>query len=285
MNFLKSNASGVWHRGLIGTGALRLARDDRESDMKKPLIRVSPQRAGMAGSEVSPMYRNGSRYFLAMLLSLAILVVTQVTHAGTPAPTAPGPPLSSNFPGPFWQIMTPVGGTASVSNAHLFLNVPGGSNHDALASGNQAVRAVQPIGNANFDISIKIDSTIAASAEGTKEGIMVISDANDLITYELAADGTNIHLSAEIVAGGVATSVLDDGSFSQYQSPMYLRLTRAASVYGVYYSTDGTNWISATNFTDSKVPKLIGPFASNYSATPSNAAQVEMSVNWFKVQP
>jgi hypothetical protein len=217
-------------------------------------------------------------------LSLAILLVTQVTRAATPAPTAPGPPLSSNFPGPFWQIMTPVGGTASASNAHLFLDVPGGSNHDALASGNQAVRAVQPIGNVNFDISIKIDSTIAASAEGTKEGIMVISDANNLITYELAADGTNIHLSAEMVAGGVAKSVLDDASF-QYQSPIFLRLTRAASVYGVYYSTDGTNWISATNFTDSKVPKLIGPFASNYSATPSNAAQVEMSVNWFKVQP
>jgi hypothetical protein len=284
VNLLKSNASGVWHRGLIGTGALRLARFDRESDMMKQLIRVSPQRAGMAESEVSPMNRNGSRCFLAMLLSLAILLVTQVTHAATPAPTAPGPPLSSNFPGPFWQIMTPVGGTASASNAHLFLDVPGGSNHDALASGNQSVRAVQPIGNVNFDISIKIDSTIAASAEGTKEGIMVISDANNLITYELAADGTNIHLSAEMVAGGVAKSVLDDASF-QYQSPIFLRLTRAASVYGVYYSTDGTNWISATNFTDSKVPKLIGPFASNYSATPSNAAQVEMSVNWFKVQP
>jgi hypothetical protein len=285
VNLLKSNVSGVWHRGLTGTGALLPTLDDRKSDITKQLIRVSPQRAGKAESEVSPMYRNGSRYLLAILLSLATLLVTQVTHAATPSPTAPGPPLSSDFPGPFWQIMTPVGGTASVSNGHLFLNVPGGSNHDALAPGNHAVRAVQPIGNNNFDISIKIDSTIAASADGTKEGIMVISDINNLITYELAADGTNIHLSAEIVAGGVATSVLDDGSFSQYQSPMYLRLTRAASVYGVYYSADGTNWISATHFSYSKVPKLIGPFASNYSATPSKAAQVDMSVNWFKVQP
>jgi hypothetical protein len=42
-------------------------------------------------------------------------------------------------------------GPATVSNQHLFLNVPGGSNHDALNPPNQAVRVVQPIGNLDFD--------------------------------------------------------------------------------------------------------------------------------------
>jgi hypothetical protein len=231
------------------------------------------------------MHRKESRYLLAMVFPLAILIAAHTTLAATPAPAAPGPPLSSNFPGPFWEVTAPAGGTASVSNAHLFLNVPGGSNHDALTSGNQAVRVVQPIGNTAFDVSIKIDSTIAAGSEGVKEGLMVISDASDFISYELAADGTNIHLSAEIVTGGVATTVLDDASFSHYQSPIYLRLTRAASTFGAYYSIDGVAWTPATTFTDSKVPKLIGPFASNYSPTPSKAIPVEISVNWFEVQP
>jgi hypothetical protein len=230
------------------------------------------------------MYRNGSRYFHAILLLLTILLNTQVVRAATPVPAAPGPPLSSSFSGPFWQVMTPIGGTAAVSNGHLFLNVPGGSNHDALTTGNDAVRVVQPIGNTNFDVSIKLDSTLAATNEGIGEGLMVISDASNFITYELAADGSNIHLSAEIVAGGVSRSVFDDGSFGQYQSPMYLRLTRTANVYGAYYSTDGLTWISATTFIDARIPKLVGPFASNYSLTPSNAIPVEMSVNWFKVQ-
>jgi hypothetical protein len=230
------------------------------------------------------MYRNKSRCTFDVLI-LTMLLMTHATHAATPAPTAPGPPLSSDFHGPFWQVMTPVGGTVSASNAHLFLNVPGGSNHDAVTSGNQAVRVVQPVGNTNFDVSIKIDSTISAGDAGTKEGLMVISDTNNFVTYALAADGTTIRLSAEIVAGGVATSVLDDENFSQYQSPMYLRLTRTAGVYGAYYSVDGTTWTSATNFKCSNVPKLIGPFASNYNATPSEAVQVEMSVNWFAVQP
>ena len=71
-------------------------------------------------------------------------------------------------------------------------------------------------------------TTLAATNGGIREGLMVISDASNFVTYELAADGSNIHLSAEIVAGGVSRSVFDDGSFRQYQSPMYLRLTRTA---------------------------------------------------------
>ena len=56
--------------------------------------------------------------------------------------------------------MNPNGGSASISNAHLFLGVPGGANHDTVSPSNQAVRVVQAIGNENFDVAIKIDSPI-----------------------------------------------------------------------------------------------------------------------------
>jgi hypothetical protein len=213
----------------------------------------------------------------------AVLAITHSSQADTPVPAPPGAPLASSFPGPFWQVVTPAGGTASISNAHLFLNVPGGSNHDALVPSNQAVRAVQAIGNVTFDVSIKIDSPIDASSAGTREGLMVICDSKDFITFELATDGNNIHLSSETVASGVATTVLDDANFNQYQSPFYLRLTRAASTYSAYYSIDGVTWTPAITFTNPKIPTLIGPFASNYSPTPSKAAPVAMSVNWFDV--
>jgi hypothetical protein len=234
--------------------------------------------------EVFSMYRNCSRYLLAIVSSLTIVLATHPILAATPTPAAPGVPLASNFPGPFWEVVTPAGGTASVSSAHLFLNVPGGSNHDALLPSNQAVRVVQPIGNDNFDVSIKIDSPLAASNEGTKEGLMVVSDSKDFISFELATDGINIHLSAETVARGVATAVLDDANFNQYQTPMYLRLKRAANIYSAYYSIDGATWTLAIAFTDTKIPTLIGPFASNFNATPSKAVPVAMSVNWFDVQ-
>jgi hypothetical protein len=42
-------------------------------------------------------------------------------------------------------------------------------------------------------------------------------------------------------------------------------------------------WTQATNFVDTRVPTLIGPFAGNYNQTPAKAVPVVMAVNWFDV--
>ena len=138
--------------------------------------------------------------------------------------------------------MAPAGGSASISNSHLFLGVPGGGNHDPLLPSNQAVRVVQTIGNEDFDVAIKIDSPLLATDGNTSQGLMVLSGSEDFITFALATDGTKIGLSARTITGGRATTVLDDTDFSQYQNPMYLRVTKAGSAYVAFYSVDGANW-------------------------------------------
>jgi hypothetical protein len=181
-------------------------------------------------------------------------------------------------------VVTPAGGSASISNNHLYLGVPGGSNHDAMLSSNRAVRVVQTIGKQNFDVAIKIDSPLFATDANTSQGLMVLSDDRNYITFALQTDGTRVGLSAYTVTAGVATSVLQDSDFSQYQNPMYLRLTKAGSAYVAFYSVDGINFTQAASFTDTVAPTAIGPFASNYNDTPANAVPVVMSVNWFDVQ-
>ena len=114
--------------------------------------------------------------------------------------------MASSFPGPLWEVDTPNGGSASVANAHLTLTVPGGSNHDALLPTNQAVRVVQPIGDQDFDVSIKIDSPVHASDEGTSQGLMVLAGDEDFLTFGLVTDGTNISLSALKVSGRTNSS-------------------------------------------------------------------------------
>jgi hypothetical protein len=201
-----------------------------------------------------------------------------------PAPVAPGAPLADNYLGPLWKLMTSAGGAASISNAHLFIGVPGGSNHDPLLPSNQAVRVVQAIGDENFDVSIKMDSPIVATDADTSQGIMLLADNEDFISFALTTDGTNIGLKAYSVTNGAATTALDDVNFTQYQNPMYLRLTRTSSTYMAYYSADGENWTLATSLTYTKAPTLIGPFAGNYNSTPANTVPVVMSVNWFNTQ-
>src|ERR1700722_14605637 len=227
-----------------------------------------------------------SRYRTHCLVVLASLLATVLAARSAWAlspPAGPGAPLASSFPGPLWEVVTPKGGTASVANAHLMLIVPGGSNHDALLPSNQAVRVVQPIGNEDFDVSIKIDSLIVATAAGTSQGLMVLADEQNFITFALMTDGTNISLTAHKVSGGVAATVSNVVSFNEYHNPMCLRLTRAGNTYTAYYSVDGVVWTQAASFVDNSVPTLIGPFAGNYSRTPANAVPVVMAINWFDV--
>ena len=201
-----------------------------------------------------------------------------------PVPAAPGTPLPDTFVGPFWRLVTPAGGSASISNGHLFIGVPGGGNHDPLLPSNQAVRVVQAIGKQDFDVAVKVDSPLVATDGDTSQGLMVLGDDEDFLTFAVVTNGTTVGLNARIVNRGVATTVLDDPDLSSYQNPMYLRLLKAGSAYVAFYSVDGVSWAQATSFTDTTVPTSIGLFASNYDDTPANAPPVVMSVNWFDVQ-
>jgi Bacterial Ig-like domain (group 2) len=200
------------------------------------------------------------------------------------SPPVPGSPLGDKFLGPLWKVFAPAGGSVFISNGHLFLSVPGGSNHDTLLPSNQAVRAVQAIGDTDFDVSIKVDSKLDATNADTSQGLMVLSDDENFITFALTSDGTNIGLVARTVHAGVPTTVLEDTNFNQYQNPMYLRLSRSGVAYMASYSIDGAHWTQATSFTDTGTYTSIGPFDSNYNDSPQKAVPVVMSVDWFNVE-
>lgn len=209
---------------------------------------------------------------------------TPASVAAGPVPAAPGLAIPDGFAGPFWRLQTPAGGSASISNSHLFLGVPGGANHDPLQPSNQAIRVVQQIGNQGFDVAIKIDSPLFATDANTSQGLMVLADSEDFVTFGLTTDGNNVGLSVHAVIHGVATTMLEDSDFSQYQNPMYLRLSRTGSAYVAQYSVDGVSWAQAASFTYLDPATMIGPYASNYNENPANAVPVVMSVNWFDVE-
>jgi hypothetical protein len=230
------------------------------------------------------MYRNKSGSLCAVICVLASIPSAWAADDGVPVPKAPGAPIASSFTGPLWQLVAPAGGSASISDGHLFLGVPGGSNHDPLLPSNQAVRVVQPVGNNNFDVAIKIDTLLVATDANTGQGIMTVSNNEEFITFGLTTDGSKIglNLSAHVVSDGVGTTVLVNvADFDAYQNPMYLRMNRTGSTYTAFYSTDGADWTQASRFNDSRVPTAVGLFASNYNRIPADAVPVVMSVNWF----
>ena len=100
-----------------------------------------------------------------------------------------------------------MGGSVAVSNGELVLTVPAGSNHDAAVPALDAVQVIQPISNANFDVAVKIDSTLLAAHPYYGQGLMVEGDAKDYIRFEVSA-GSTVGLSVSTITGGVQSSQL-----------------------------------------------------------------------------
>jgi hypothetical protein len=204
----------------------------------------------------------------------------------TYSPTTSGAPVSDEFNQTslntaLWQVTAPVGGSATLSNGELVLTVPGGSNHDAFLPALDAVQVIQTISNSNFDVAVKIDSTLTAANKYYGQGLMVEGDAKNYIRFELSANGTSVNLTANTIIAGVQTSKLQISPFSSYPVPTYLRLTRAGTTYTAYWSKDGVTWNQVGTFTDSLVVTGLAPDAWNYSTTPSQAPALTATFDWF----
>ena len=203
----------------------------------------------------------------------------------TSSPVTSGAPVSDEFTGTslntaVWQVSTPVGGSVAVSNGELVLTVPGGSNHDPAVPALDAVQVIQPISNANFDVAVKIDSTLLAAHPYYGQGLMVEGDAKDYIRFEVSA-GSTVNLSVSTITGGVQSSQLQMQPFSSYPVPTYLRLTRVGNNYTAFWGSDGVNWNQLGTFTDSLVVTGLAPYAGNYGVTPSQAPALTASFDWF----
>jgi hypothetical protein len=203
----------------------------------------------------------------------------------TYSPVTSGAPVSDEFTGTnlntaVWQVSTPVGGSVAVSNGELVLTVPGGSDHDAAVPALDAVQVIQPISNANFDVAVKVDSTLLAAHPSYGQGLMVEGDAKDYIRFEVSS-GSTVNLSVNTITGGVQSQKFQISPFSSYPVPTYLRLTRVSNNYTAYWGSDGVNWNQVGTFTDSLVVTGLAPYAWNYGATPSQAPALTASFDWF----
>jgi hypothetical protein len=180
-----------------------------------------------------------------------------------------------------WQVRAPVGGSATVSNGELVITVPAGSNHDATQPALDAVQVVETIGNIDFDVAIKIDSSLTSATQYGEQGLLVEGDAKNYIRFEIGAGGTTTVLGVSTIVAGVSTSKVAIVPFSSYAVPTYLRLQRVGTTYTAYWSTNGTTWTLAGTFTDSLVVTGLAPFAGNYDSTPSKATGLTAKFDWF----
>lgn len=220
---------------------------------------------------------------IAVASGLSQSSVGSATYTYTPA--TGGGPVSDEFTASslnsaVWQVRAPVGGSAAVSNGELVITVPGGSNHDPWVPALNAVQVVQPISNGNFDVALKIDSSLVAATQYYGQGLMVEGDSKNYIRFELGAGGS-ISLSGNDIVNGAQTQKLQIAPFTAYKTPTYLRLQRTGTSYTAYWSTDGATWNQAGTFSSALVVTGLAPYAWNYNPTPSNATALTARFDWF----
>lgn len=195
-----------------------------------------------------------------------------------------GAPVSDDFTASplntaLWTSAAPAGGSVSVSNGHALLSVPGGSNHDAFVGGDNAVRIMQPVANADFDVAVKFDSPVTGQYDG--QGILVQQDSGTYLRFEVySMGGTANYAFASAVAAGNQTVHINTGVSNPGPS-FWLQVQRSGNTWTLSTSTDGTHYTSAGSFTLAITVAQIGPYAWNYSVNPASAPALTSSIDYF----
>jgi uncharacterized repeat protein (TIGR01451 family) len=208
-----------------------------------------------------------------------------LARLGTSPNSVAGAPVSDTFTGTtlntsLWTFVNPVGdGTVTQTGAQLRLGLPAGSVHDVWSSGDSSARIMQAIGNVDFEVAVKFDSTVSSFSQ--MEGIIVEQDSSTFLRFDFRHDGVSPRLFAASIAGGAGTFRVDIPLSSGLAAPLWLKVKRTGSAWTESWSTDGTNYTVGGAFTLALSTSKIGLFAGNYGNPASAAPALTVLVDSF----
>ena len=212
--------------------------------------------------------------------------VTNATRQTLTMPACPPAPGSDDFSGASlnarWAEIDP-GGDSQVSQTGglLHLQVPAGVRHDLSPGNMNAVRVVQPVANADFQVEARFESVVNFKSQ--MQGLMFeAAGASDLVRFDLSHDGT----ATKAFVGRVKSGVLTSLAYTTVTAavPSTLRVTRTGTTWVFEYSTDGTTYTTIPTATISTFAMArMGPFAGNsnpvVTAVPAHTAVVDYFFN------
>ena len=168
--------------------------------------------------------------------------------------------------GSVWTFVDPVGDSSvSVNGTQLELSVPAGTAHDVWSGGNMAPRLMQPVGDSDFEVEVKFESSVTDSFE--MQGLIVQQDLDDFLRFDFYGDGGQTRVFAARVVGGSPTA-LTNVAIPVSAAPLYLKVTRTGDTWALAYSGDGSTWTSVTSFVHALAVSEVGPFVGNAGSSP-----------------
>lgn len=164
-----------------------------------------------------------------------------------------------------WSFYDPVGdSTVTTTGSQLSISVPQGSNHDLWKNALRAPRIRQIANDSNFEVEIKTSSLLTKKFQGV--GIVVEQDHDDLIRFDFFHDGNDTHIFSASFVNGIPTVRLN--TVIPTSQPLFMRVKRIDDQWMLFYSTDGSQWITAGTFNHSLAVNSVGIFAGNAGSIP-----------------
>ncbi|MFZ3384619.1 MAG: DUF1349 domain-containing protein, partial [Candidatus Methanoperedens sp.] len=150
-------------------------------------------------------------------------------------------------------------------NALLNITLPAGVSHDVWRTGgtggNDAPRIMQTADNSNFEIETKFQSQMTSAYQ--MQGIIIQQDNDNYLRFDFTRNASATNIYAAIFASGSVPVTKINVKITPANSSLYMRINRTGDNWKQFYSTDGTNWTLAANFSHTMIVSMVGPFIGN----------------------
>jgi hypothetical protein len=212
---------------------------------------------------------------------------TNGSHAAndlTAAP-APGSPVSDDFASGalntgVWTFVNPQNdGTVSLQGSSLLLTAPAGISHDVWTNGENGIRVMQPVADADFEVEVKFSSALNIQASVQSQGVLVEQDGSNFLRFSMHSDGMQTYIFAASILGAAGSIHV----FRQIRggASTYLRVKRSGNDWRFSYSYDSLRWTTAAVFTQPFHVTQIGPYGGNSQSNGAPAPAFTAVVDYF----
>jgi regulation of enolase protein 1 (concanavalin A-like superfamily) len=202
-----------------------------------------------------------------------------------PCPDA-GAPVSDDFTSTtlntnVWTFVNPVndGGSYSLNGSSIQLSVPAGNGHDVWTTGDNAVRIMQPVSDADFEVEAKFSSAVNIQTPYQIQGIVVEQDASNFLRFSVHSDNLRQFLFIASISGSSANILVDQEI--RGGAATWMRVKRTGNSWALSYSYDSIHWTPATTFSLTLQVARIGPFAGNGQYNGGSAPAFTATVDHF----
>lgn len=138
-----------------------------------------------------------------------------------------------------WQPNLPGDVSYFMNGEQIELNVPAGVSHDWSSPGGPP-RLMQSSGNDDFGIEVKFSA--AVTEIGQTQGVLLQEDSDTYARFAFEKTlAKGVLLYAQFMDDGAQVKAVST-ELGLPESPAYMRVTRAGSVWRWYYSVDGVAW-------------------------------------------